>query len=177
MRALSFSPNCRPWRARIRKRRQGHARRRETACVTSSNSARIPETAKFTVERRLRVYAKSFSPYRDFSPASAIPRKAPASRKHQYYTKSPVLSGGGFVFAYDVGNVWYYFRGGVVQQFAKLSCLRFQVETLHVRVGRTLRERRIPMCPRIPKLSVNYACWATFGSFAKLRSRSSSDGS
>ena len=26
----------------------------------------------------------------------------------------------GFLVAYDVGNVWLYFRSGVVQQFAKI---------------------------------------------------------
>ena len=34
------------------------------------------ETAKFRFERRLRVSAKILSPYRDFSPASAVPRAA-----------------------------------------------------------------------------------------------------
>ena len=35
------------------------------------------ETAKFPIERRLRVSAKILSPYRDFSPASAIPAQHP----------------------------------------------------------------------------------------------------
>ena len=47
------------------------------------------ETAKFPIERRLRVSAKILSPYRDFSPVSAIPARHPLCENINIIAKSP----------------------------------------------------------------------------------------